>query len=236
MIASIAPTTRLGMNNRDRRSAKRISYLCEVEWEGNGMSRVNTRVNDLSVSGAFIDSMTCFAVGSTVRMKFRIRDVVISTNAEVRYAMPQIGMGVRFLDLTPEHIAALESLIEGKPLTQAYQPTEPIQPVLSGDFAVVSLFDVIQMIENSRLTGSLDIVLPSAKGEVNFNDGQIACAKAGSAVDLGALDKFMGATQGTFEFRKTERPFDRTINAASNAGLLLDLLRGRDEEASILKS
>jgi hypothetical protein len=54
-------------------------------------------------------------------------------------------------------------------------------------------------------------------------------------IDLAALDKFMGATQGSFEFRKTERPFERTINAGSNAGLLLDLLRGRDEEASILK-
>ena len=223
------------MNNRDRRSAKRISYLCEVEWEGNGMSRVNTRVNDLSISGAFIDSMTCFAVGSTVKMRFRVRDVVIQTTAEVRYAMPQIGMGVRFLDLSPEHIAALESLIEGKPLNQPYQPAEPLQPVLSGDFAVVSLFDIIQMIENSRLTGVLDIALPSAKGQVNFNDGQIASAKAGSGTDLQALDKFMGATVGTFEFRKSERPFERTINATSNAGLLLDLLRSRDEEASILK-
>jgi hypothetical protein len=192
-------------------------------------------VNDLSITGAFIDSMTCFAVGSTVRMKFRVRDVVISTNAEVRYAMPHIGMGVRFLDLTPEHIAALESLIEGKPLNQPYQAAEPLQPVLSGDFAVVSLFDVIQMIENSRLTGILEIVLPKAKGEVNFNDGQIAGAKAGSAIDLEALDKFMGATEGTFEFRKTEQPFERTINAGSNAGLLLDLLRGKDEEGAILK-
>ena len=47
------------MNNRDRRSAKRISYLCEVEWEGNGMSRVNTRVNDLSITGAFIALVDC---------------------------------------------------------------------------------------------------------------------------------------------------------------------------------
>jgi hypothetical protein len=99
----------------------------------------------------------------------------------------------------------------------------------------VSLFDVIQMIENSRLTGILEIVLPKAKGEVNFNDGQIAGAKAGSAIDLEALDKFMGATEGTFEFRKTEQPFERTINAGSNAGLLLDLLRGKDEEGAILK-
>src|SRR5687767_2910099 len=104
------------MNNTDRRNAKRISYLCEVEWEGNGMSRINTRVNDLSVTGAFIDAMTCFAVGSMLKMKFRIRDVAIVTTAEVRYSMPQVGMGVRFLDLQPEHIAALESLVEGKPL------------------------------------------------------------------------------------------------------------------------
>ena len=218
--------------SKERRNAKRISYLCEVEWEGNGR-RVNTRVNDLSRTGAFIDSMTCFAVGSTLKIKFRIRDVDIETIAEVRYAMPQVGMGVRFLNLTPEHIAALESLIEGKPMNTQPQQIEPGQPVLSGNFSVVSLFDVIQMIENSRLTGTLSVVVPRATGEVNFNDGQIVSAKSGLDEDLDAINRFLGVTEGTFEFRKVDGLFSRTINSASNASLLLNLLRGRDEEAAI---
>jgi Domain of unknown function (DUF4388)/PilZ domain len=230
----MAPT-RLAMTNTDRRNAKRISYLCEVEWEGNGMNRINTRVNDLSVTGAFIDAMTCFAVGSMLRLKFRIRDVEIETTAEVRYSMPQVGMGVRFLDLRPEHIAALESLVEGKPLNQQSLPSGPLQPVLSGNFAVVSLFDVIQMIENSRLTGTLSIILPQTRGEVYFNEGQIAGANSGAFSDLEAVSKFLGATEGTFEFRKTEKPFDRTIHAVSNAGLLLDLIRVKDEESTVQK-
>ena len=223
------------MTNRDRRSAKRVSYLCEVEWEGNGMSRINTRVNDLSVTGAFIDAMTCFAVGSMLKLKFRIRDIPIEVNAEVRYSMPQVGMGVRFLDLKPEHIAALESLVEGKPMTQQSLPSGPLQPVLSGNFAVVSLFDVIQMIENSRLTGTLCVTLTQATGELHFNDGQIAGASSGSFSDLEAVSKFLGATEGTFEFRKTEKAFCRTIHAVSNAGLLLELIRVKDEESAVPK-
>ena len=223
------------MNNTDRRNAKRISYLCEVEWEGNGMSRINTRVNDLSTTGAFIDAMTCFAVGSMLKLKFRVRDIPIETTAEVRYSMPQVGMGVRFLDLKPEHIVALESLVDGKPMNQQSLPSGSLQPVLSGNFAVVSLFDVIQMIENSRLTGTLCIILPQTQGELHFNEGQIAGANSGSFNDLEAVSKFLGATEGTFEFRKTERPFDRTIHAVSNAGLLLDLIRVKDEESPAQK-
>jgi hypothetical protein len=223
------------MTNRDRRSAKRVSYLCEVEWEGNGMSRINTRVNDLSVTGAFIDAMTCFAVGSMLKLKFRIREIPIEVNAEVRYSMPQVGMGVRFLDLKPEHIAALESLVEGKPMNQPPLPSGPLQPVLSGNFAVVSLFDVIQMIENSRLTGTLCVTLSQATGELHFNDGQIAGASSGSFSDLEAVSKFLGATEGTFEFRKAEKAFYRTIHAVSNAGLLLELIRVKDEESAVPK-
>jgi hypothetical protein len=223
------------MTNTDRRNAKRISYLCEVEWEGNGTSRINTRINDLSVTGAFIDAMTCFAVGSMLKLKFRIRDIPIEATVEVRYSMPQVGMGVRFLDLKPEHITALESLVEGKPINPPSLPSGPLQPVLSGNFAVVSLFDVIQMVENSRLTGTLCIALSQATGEVHFNEGQIAGANSGSFSDLEAVSKFLGASEGTFEFRKAERPFDRTIHAVSNAGLLLELIRVKDEESTIPK-
>src|SRR5215831_4416629 len=152
------------MKNDDRRESKRISYLCEVECEGFGVGRLATRINDVSITGAFIDSMTCYAPGTTLKLRFQIKDVLITTTAEVRYTTPQTGMGVRFLFLTPQAQAALESLIEGKPLSIADSELQgdmranwDTPDLLLGNFAIVSLFDVIQIIENNRLSGVLAV-------------------------------------------------------------------------------
>lgn len=244
------------MNDKDRRAAKRITHICEVECEGAGVTRLNTRVNDLSVTGVFIDSMTCFPVGSILKLRFRVRNVMIETEGEVRYSMPQVGMGVRFLNLKPEYISVLESLIEGKPMPASPMPTpppneaqknvleppniyipsayRPAQNLLLGNFAIVSMFDVIQMIENSRLTGTLLITSPMVTGEIHFNDGQIVGARSGSSSSSEAITKLIDISEGGFEFKKSDSPYPRTIQSTSNMALLLDLLRVKDEEATLM--
>lgn len=221
---------------RDRRNAKRVSYVCEIqcEAEGDGSTRIPTRLCDLSLSGAFIDSTTCFAPGTILILNFQAAEVQINTSAEVRYAMPEGGMGVRFVGLTPEQTAALERLIE-------LEPTPPDDPntqrklgqkLFLGSFTVISLFDVIQMIENSRLTGVLAIFLPSVKGEVYFVEGDIVGAAADGDSGEEGLARLLNAAEGTFEFRKSAVDFERTIVATSNVGLLLDLLRIKDEQSA----
>jgi hypothetical protein len=224
----------------DRRSAKRISYICEVDCEGEGISRLSTRINDISLTGAFIDSLTCFAPGTVVRLKFDVKGVSIETDAEVRYSMPQIGMGVHFLRLTSDHHAALESLIEGKPLVlpeppqQAVHKTEATgadaQSIFMGNLAMVNLLDAIQMIENSRMTGALMLTLPGLKGEIQFNSGLIAGARTGDEAGAGALTKFIDVHDGTFEFIKSDEPYNPTIQTRSNLGLLTDMMRVKDQE------
>ncbi|HJQ71289.1 MAG TPA: DUF4388 domain-containing protein [Blastocatellia bacterium] len=227
------------MGRIDRRESKRITYICEVECETDGAHRITTRVNDISMTGMFIDSMTSFAVGRVLKLKFRVKDRLIEAMGEVRYSMPQVGMGVRFINLNAEQRAVLESLIEGKPLAlpDPVAPQETIKTaastdsnVFSGNFAVVSLFDVIQMIENSHLTGALEVTLPEASGEIYFNSGQIVDAKSGDDASLDALNKFLGATEGKFQFEKSDQPYEPTIQSTSNMALLLDLLRAKDEE------
>lgn len=231
--------------SKERREAKRIGYLCEVECEAIGINRMNTRITDLSTTGAFIDSMTCFTQGTILKVKFRIKDIPIEVNCEVRYSMPQMGMGIRFLDLKPDHIALLEHFIEGKPLVLAppveAKPPAPEPPPqtaprgrsgLLGNFAVVSLFDIIQIIENNRLTGALIIISHAASGEIHFNHGLIAGAKSGSSAGQEALVSFLDVTEGTFVFNGSDTDYERTIQATSNMGLMLDLLRVKDEEAA----
>lgn len=227
---------------KDRRDAKRISYICEVECEGAGISRLSTRINDLSMTGAFIDSIVSFSPGTLLTLRFRIRDILIETEAEVRYSMPRMGMGVRFLDLKPDQEAALESLIDGKPLVlPPAAPPEVDQPdddasapdVLLGNFSVVSMFDVIQMIENNRLGGALVVTSQAATGQINFNDGQIVDAQDASKSGVDALKDFLDVTEGSFQFKRSSAPYPCAINAPSNMSLMLDLLRVRDEEAAL---
>lgn len=228
------------MRRIDRRESKRITYICEVECETAGAHRITTRINDISLTGMFIDSMTSFAVGSVLKLKFRVRDRLIEALGEVRYSMPQVGMGVRFINLNAEQTAVLESLIEGKPLVlpePVVAPKEAINDraasdlnMFYGNFAVISLFDVIQMIENSHLTGALEVTLPALSGEIYFNGGQIVDAKSRTDSSIDALNKFLGATEGKFQFMKSDETYEPTIQSTSNMALLLDLLRAKDEE------
>lgn len=232
---------------KDRRVAKRISYICEVQCDGSGVSRLATRINDLSVTGAFIDSVTCYPQGTILTLRFHIKDVLIETTAEVRYSMQRMGMGLHFLDLQPIHVAALESLIEGKPMTLPPPTSETpndgnpkpegshIPDVLLGNFAVVSMFDVIQIIENNRLVGTLTVESPGGKGEICFNDGQIVAAQSGSRTGTEALKNFLGVTEGSFEFKRTTKPYPDNIGATSNMQIMMDLLREKDEEAAALR-
>lgn len=227
----------------DRREDKRISYVCEVECHGAGLARLVTRINDLSRSGAFIDSNTCYAPGTVLDLRFRVNNVTIETAAEVRYSSPAKGMGVRFSGLKPEYSAALESLIEGKP----WVPPAGKNPVaetdntssisntpnmLLGNFAVVSMFDIIQLIENNRLGGALDVTSPAACGVIHFNEGQIVGAQSGATESIEALKAFLDVTEGTFGFHRSDGTYPRTIDAPSNMSLMLDLLRVKDEEAA----
>ncbi len=49
--------------------------------------------------------------GSLSRLTFRVRDREIRVSVEVRHSVPGIGMGVQFLNLGPEDLAAIEALV-----------------------------------------------------------------------------------------------------------------------------
>ncbi|MDT4899044.1 MAG: hypothetical protein QOH25_4121 [Acidobacteriota bacterium] len=100
----------------------------------------------------------------------------------------------------------------------------------SGDLSVISIFDVVQVIENSRLTGTLGLVSDVRSGRVNFNEGRIVGAETGEATGEDAFRKIVELTSGTFDFEKSVKEFPITINATSNTNLILDSLRQLDEE------
>ena len=100
----------------------------------------------------------------------------------------------------------------------------------AGDLSVISVFDAIQAIENSRLTGVLLLTNNAQAGRVLFNDGQIVGAESGKLTAKDAFRQIVEVTGGTFEFQKFAQPFAVTIESASNTNLILDSLRQVDEE------
>ncbi|HEX8843977.1 MAG TPA: DUF4388 domain-containing protein [Pyrinomonadaceae bacterium] len=115
----------------------------------------------------------------------------------------------------------------------AAQPRRVIerpQTTLSGDLSAISIFDAVQVIENSRLTGVLAIVSNVRSGRVLFNEGRIVGAESGETTGEEAFRKIVEVTTGTFDFEKVVKEFPVTINAASNTNLILDSLRQLDEE------
>jgi len=108
-------------------------------------------------------------------------------------------------------------------------PQRP-QKILTGNLADVNLFDIIQIIENSRLTGMLQVTSSAVCGEIHFDEGLVVGAKSGMDFGRKALSLFAGAGDGMFEFEKTSEAYDRTIQTTSNTALILDMLRIKDEE------
>jgi hypothetical protein len=121
------------------------------------------------------------------------------------------------------------SLQQSAPAAESRIVERP-KSTLAGDLASVSIFDAVQVIENSRLTGTLAITSDALSGRVFFNEGRIVGAETGETTGADAFRKVVEVTSGTFDFEKSVEQFPITINAASNTNLILDSLRQLDEE------
>ena len=109
--------------------------------------------------------------------------------------------------------------------------TRKTSVTFAGDLSVISVFDAIQAIENSRQTGVLTLQNSTQTGKVLFNDGQIVGAECGKLLAHEAFRQIVEITGGTFDFEKSVQPHPVTIEAASNTNLILDSLRQMDEDA-----
>ena len=98
------------------RQAARLASLRDlsVTYEGYSESVV-TRPPDLSPRGMFINTSRNFPEGAVLNVRFRLgqSDVEIATRAEVRYCLPGVGVGVEFVDISPEAARAIENEISG---------------------------------------------------------------------------------------------------------------------------
>lgn len=101
---------------------------------------------------------------------------------------------------------------------------------LAGDLTAINVFDAIQVIENAKLTGTLQLTNNTQNGRVCFNDGRIVDAESAGATGEAGFRQIVEITNGGFEFQKSAQGFPVAIQALSNTNLILDTLRLLDEQ------
>jgi hypothetical protein len=88
--------------NREQRRHPRVDLFQEIVCES-GDVESRSAVADISVGGMFIDMPRCpFARGTRVSVRFALRpeEPRMVVDADVHYVQEQIGMGIRFADLS----------------------------------------------------------------------------------------------------------------------------------------
>jgi hypothetical protein len=68
------------------------------------------RPPDLSPHGMFINTANQYPEGTILKLRFRLSrsGALIQTRCEVRYCLKGVGVGVEFVDVTPELTRAIE--------------------------------------------------------------------------------------------------------------------------------
>jgi tetratricopeptide (TPR) repeat protein len=101
---------------------------------------------------------------------------------------------------------------------------------LAGDLSLVGIFDAIQVIENSKLTGLLIIKSDMSLANVSFNNGKIVDAEADGFRGEFAFRIIVELSSGSFEFSLSPEEFPVVIQVSSNTNFLLDILTQLDTE------
>jgi hypothetical protein len=114
--------------NRRRRQRHKVGFPLELRDERNNVPlRINA--TDISGSGCYIETLTPFAIGTTLQVEFWMEQERINTTAIVRTSDPAVGMGLEFVGLDPEVQERFQHLLDKlDPIGIA----GPIQPLGAG--------------------------------------------------------------------------------------------------------
>jgi hypothetical protein len=97
------------------RLAPRYSNLRDlaVTYEGESEDVV-THPPDISTRGMFINTSRTFPEGAVLNVRFSLAHFgdLIQARCEVRYCLPGVGVGVEFVDISPEAVLAIEREIK----------------------------------------------------------------------------------------------------------------------------
>lgn len=97
------------------RLSPRIHTVKEISVHYEGRTEeVAIRPPDVSTHGMFFNTPTRFPEGTVLNLRFRLAltGAEIRTRCEVRYCLPGIGVGVEFIDISPESVRKIEDEVQ----------------------------------------------------------------------------------------------------------------------------
>ncbi len=98
-----------GSERAERRSVPRYRFITRaMVTDLSSGTRLPARTSELGLNGCYIDTLNLFPVGTLVRLQILKDKAVFETSGRVLYCDPGIGMGIVFLDATPDQRAVLE--------------------------------------------------------------------------------------------------------------------------------
>lgn len=107
---------------QEKRRSPRYSFIASAELiEERADVRIASRVSELSLHGCYLDMMNPFPKGTPVLVKITAGDSFFEAKAEIIYSQPNMGAGVRFLQIEPDSQAALERWLDGADKDQRRQ-------------------------------------------------------------------------------------------------------------------
>jgi hypothetical protein len=98
----------------EQRKSPRVLYR-DLKIVYDGMADVVCeRSPDLSTSGMFINTSRAYPPGAQIRLRFDLlrTGYIVRAQGEVRYCLPDIGIGVQFANLPEPARAAIEKELE----------------------------------------------------------------------------------------------------------------------------
>ena len=107
------------MTERERRRSPRYSFIASAELvEEASDVRLATRVSELSLHGCYLDMMNPFPVDTLVIVKISASDNFFQAHSKIIYSQPNMGAGVKFLEIEPQHLEVLQRWLDDAERTQ----------------------------------------------------------------------------------------------------------------------
>jgi hypothetical protein len=99
---------------RERRRTPRYMFFAAAELlEEKSEVRVASRVSELSLHGCYLDMMNPFPADIPIRLKIWTEEkTVFETRGSIIYSQPNMGAGVRFVDVDDKNLAVLQHWLD----------------------------------------------------------------------------------------------------------------------------
>lgn len=98
----------------EKRESRRANYPAEVEIEW-GSSTIRARTRNLSLGGMLLEMSNPLWMNAEFEARIALPDGPVRVHGIVRRLVGGVGIGVEFVEISPQDLGRLRQLIEGLP-------------------------------------------------------------------------------------------------------------------------